>query len=397
MSSRVKFPMRVHGRFLSNLFKGSMVLLSSSLLFADIREQVGILNSGGDFEGAIGESLQVDQIPGGEYNQAPTALESTELFIAENAPIGSPAGKLYALDHNGHKITYELFVDTQQDESKPLVFSVDEDGNLTTLEVFDYEEKTSHEVIARAYDGFGAYTEQKFVVRVLDETIPIVDTLVPKKKGRYEVILGGAVIDPGGWSPITESGILIGESAFLPQDLSGVQKDQINFEDGSWTFNQLYDFRQRLGKSHVWAYAINAEGIGLGLREVFDTEKYNDFPNATKKDSMFGEEAVQDAQNWWTSEWFGYFFRSENSGWILHADLGWLYLSPSTNGLWMWKESLGWLWTKQDIYPFLYSNGSSSWMYFYGGHKQSRLLYDYGIGKWVGLDESKQVERENAR
>ena len=59
------------------------------------------------------------------------------------------------------------------------------------------------------------------------------------------------------------------------------------------------------------------------------------------------------------------------SGWILHAGLGWLYPSPSDNGgIWLWKENVGWLWTDGDKFPYLYSETKGSWMYYYGTVQQ---------------------------
>jgi len=66
-------------------------------------------------------------------------------------------------------------------------------------------------------------------------------------------------------------------------------------------------------------------------------------------------------------------------------------------GVWFWKDSLGWFWTDNDVYPYLYSSESESWLYFYGDLDQKRLLFDYSKMKWMKLDESEKVETEGAR
>ena len=79
-------------------------------------------------------------------------------------------------------------------------------------------------------------------------------------------------------------------------------------------------------------------------------------------------------------------------------DLGWIYPSGSAgSGLWLWKEGLNWVWTKQYIYPFLFSYDTGSWFYFYGELDQKRMLYDYQLRSWrylddTGVDESKGDE-----
>ena len=62
-------------------------------------------------------------------------------------------------------------------------------------------------------------------------------------------------------------------------------------------------------------------------------------------------------------------------------------------GVWLWKDSFGWLWTDKQKFPFLFSENSQSWLYYYGVLNQRRLLFDYGTGQWIVLDESKVMER----
>ncbi|MDA8859819.1 hypothetical protein N9I43_00860, partial [bacterium] len=58
------------------------------------------------------------------------------------------------------------------------------------------------------------------------------------------------------------------------------------------------------------------------------------------------------------------------------------------NGLWLWKEGLNWVWTRQSVYPYLYSHDLGSWYYFYGELNQKRMLFDYGSQSWKYLDDS---------
>ena len=81
---------------------------------------------------------------------------------------------------------------------------------------------------------------------------------------------------------------------------------------------------------------------------------------------------MPDAENGWTeSAWFGAFQKFEETEWIFHAQLGWIYApAESTDGIWLWMEQEGWLWTNRPVWPYLWKHDSGSWLYF------------QGIGKW---------------
>ena len=138
------------------------------------------------------------------------------------------------------------------------------------------------------------------------------------------------------------------------------------------------------GKKYYYkAYASNAEGTGFGLEETFVT---------ASNPSILGWAGSQPGteQGWWTSPWFGEFYRADESGWLMHGELGWLYGLPQsddTAGVWLWQERLGWVWTGKDLFPFIYLNDSGSWMFLYGrGTGDKLLLYDYGELRWLTLD-----------
>ena len=61
---------------------------------------------------------------------------------------------------------------------------------------------------------------------------------------------------------------------------------------------------------------------------------------------MVGGFPVEGAENWWASPWFGNFYLNEDSGWLMHEELGWLFaIGHPADGVWLWQEDLGWMWT----------------------------------------------------
>ena len=99
--------------------------------------------------------------------------------------------------------------------------------------------------------------------------------------------------------------------------------------------------------------------------------------------------SLDGTDGWWTSPWFGEFYRVDDSGWLMHGELGWLYGLPQSDdsaGVWLWQETLGWIWTRHDLYPFLYRNETTSWIFLHGlGDGERILLFDYAENIWVIL------------
>jgi hypothetical protein len=95
-------------------------------------------------------------------------------------------------------------------------------------------------------------------------------------------------------------------------------------------------------------------------------------------------QAVQGvAQDWWVSPWFGNFYQSSN-GWAMHEKMGWVYpVKSQSAGAWIWKKGQGWLWTDSGLYPRMYSDKHSGWVYFYGAWVGKKLFYLYREERWI--------------
>ena len=72
----------------------------------------------------------------------------------------------------------------------------------------------------------------------------------------------------------------------------------------------------------------------------------------------------------WTNSGFGIFWQSNESNWIYHLQLGWIYLVPSsTDSNWIYLPNLEvgekWMWLKKSSFPYLYhyKQLNSCWTY----------------------------------
>ncbi len=84
-----------------------------------------------------------------------------------------------------------------------------------------------------------------------------------------------------------------------------------------------------------------------------------------------------EAEGWRESTWFGVFFDARN-GWIYHADLGWLHAADEgPEHAWFWNSSMEWLWTGNSVYPHLYRNRDSAWLYFFKQAKPEKVFYNH--------------------
>jgi hypothetical protein len=85
---------------------------------------------------------------------------------------------------------------------------------------------------------------------------------------------------------------------------------------------------------------------------------------------------------WKQSGWMGVFFDASD-GWIYHPDLGWLYAEDSSaDKTWLYASDKGWLWTSKDVYPYIYSDDSSNWIYIVKEEDTPTKAYDYNPGQW---------------
>ena len=89
---------------------------------------------------------------------------------------------------------------------------------------------------------------------------------------------------------------------------------------------------------------------------------------------------------WKESDWFGVYYQSQDSEWIYHSNLGWLFIdtSRSGSGVYFWQEELGWSWTQMETFPVFFSFGLSSWIYF-SSEEPNTPFYNFTSEDWFGI------------
>jgi 6-phosphogluconolactonase (cycloisomerase 2 family) len=156
-----------------------------------------------------------------------------------------------------------------------------------------------------------------------------------------------------------------------------------------WTDKEVYPYLYKNTGGGWIHFSGQHEGTGLlydHAKEEWRTldQEASSLPEESNPDWIDAQPSV--VKDWWTSAWFGSFYLSSN-GWVMHEELGMVFPKQSlTTGLWLWKEGYGWLWTDKGVYPFIYDNTGSGWLYFTAQDQGIGLLYDYQLKKWKTLE-----------
>ena len=298
-------------------------------------------------------------------NQPPATLDLIGSTILENQPAGTAVGHFNATDPDVNStLTFSLVDGNGSDHNQN--FSVDTNGTLRTAKNFDFESNvTAFLIRARVTDEFNATLEKNFSILLLDALPPFVQTLDFVKSSDQKITLFGE-FETG--LPLVAYGFQIGQSSLLTNNTTWYGDI---LTDSNFTSEVLLSGLQPDTKYFFRAFARNAEGISYGTVQSFLT------PPSSTSISPWWESVPEMNGGWRNSSWFGSFI-AYPQGWIYHIDLGWLYShSDSSTSLWLWSSDKGWLWTKNGIYPFLYQNTTSNWLYFMVKKDGVTYFYDY--------------------
>jgi len=352
--------------------------------------------------------------PNSVANVAPDSLILSNAEILENQPAGSLVGILEGTDPDGGLLTYHLYepeyflaeIDIQSGEgeypSTLLPFILEENGTLSLSRTLDFEtDERSYPLFVEVVDEHGFSLVEEFTIDLLNEIedldgdgeedyydldddgdgfsdeeeldhgldprnpnnrpeLPIAQTLSPIVDVNGSYRLRGKFLSKGGVPLIKLGFILSAEDSYSKEYLFV----DTNISEGS-DFSFLLVDPQPGQKYAYKAFAFNLAGEMVGAPRKFETEFSDDW--------WYGADELEGG---WKMNWMGTFLPQTN-GWVYHMDLGWAYVSPDgSDGLWFWVEDLGWQWTREDVWPFMWAQNNSDWLYLMKSGNRV-ILYDY--------------------
>ena len=343
------------------------------------------------------------------------------LSVWENEPDGTWIASFLGKDQNPDSIlTYSLLESADSKGSfehnfsdgnstaVPIqeIFLLDENGSLFTRRSLDYE-VDPHElpITIRVTDQHGGSFDQSFFVSLInvvedfdgdgeedhydpdddgdgfEDTVeisygfdpferwnypepPIVRTLKVLEQNQ-SLIFGAKILSSGGFENLD-----VGVSIFD--------------ESGALIHEFISSWNEAGGDSH----SFPMEGLSKGKKIRYQAYAENFAGRTVGQFLDYWLGGSKEMENWWESDaeldggwressWFGTYLPNLKNQWVYHFQLGWVFAQPDGQaGFWLWMPEEEWLWTKAGVWPFLWSNTSSDWLYpLYSSGK--RYFYDY--------------------
>ena len=300
-------------------------------------------------------------------NLPPSTLDLNGSSVLESLAIGSLVGQFTATDPDANSTLSFSLVDGNGSAHNSK-FSVDTNGTLRTAIILDFESNvTVYHVRARVADEFNATLEGNFTISLLNALPPFIRTIENITSTEQKITLFGETATVS-HLPLLTYGFQLSQSSLLSNSTTW---NGISLSDSNFSTEIPLSELQPDTKYFFRAFGRNAEGTVHGAIQSFQT------PSLSSSAAPWWESVPEIAGGWRTSPWLGTFL-AYPEGWIYHADLGWLYAhsGPDTH-LWLWSSDKGWLWTDIGIYPFLYQNSASNWLYFLKKKDGVPYFYDY--------------------
>jgi hypothetical protein len=258
---------------------------------------------------------------------------------------------------------------------------------LRTTRLLDWEKQRTHSISILSEDEFGGTITKNFLIQVIDTFRPILQTVEKYEWENNTYRLSGEILDMGGHPLIGECGILVAvRSNPTLEDTEAFKL--VSQNSGTGLFSVSFLPPDSLAqKFYFRAYAINQEGVSYGFTGTINIKPRH------KLAERLGGRAIVGATGWWESPWLGTFYYTMPNGWILHQEMGWLFVFPMSNGggMWFWREGSGWLWTDSSLFPYLYDFSGKSWIFFHGSADDQLLFYNFKGSQWKVSPKVKTV------
>ena len=189
---------------------------------------------------------------------------------------------------------------------------------------------------------------------------PIVKTLRHSISQGTKLIFGGEIIADGNNDHL-ELGIQISSDFYFSEPIEIFSENngnsfEVNFDTAQFDSNKLF-------------YRATAKNQ---LFESFGAIKRLSLSNISKT-LLVGAE--KNAAGWEHSHWFGDYLPQPNR-WLYHTDLGWCFIVINHDNHWLWMEEHGWLWTTPEVWPYMFKNETSSWIYLLQRKSGPAVIFD---------------------
>jgi hypothetical protein len=355
-------------------------------------------------------------------NLAPTSIELSNKSFMETVPLGFKVASLSAIDPDINATHIFSFIDGNGSIHNNL-FNIDQNHSLTTSALFRYQEEVnSFSIRIRATDEHNASLDSSFSIKLIKDPGQhpqlgsTIATINPNGRVSFSTPLyldkniSQAKLKPtfNEWvqngEKIPEDMVFIGGSPWLNEETgenrSSTEVYNMIFGDSNTTlpvFNYLISQNERFSKV---AYSTSALLDNGDLKaSIFNLDENSTF--FARVETLYDGKALisqpirfttpsapfrwwqslseENLAGWRQSDWLGTFLPHE-SGWIYHQSIGWLYAHPGKeDDFWFWSREFKWIWTKNGIYPFLFRNNTSNWLYILGEKDGKAVFHDYSI------------------
>ena len=353
-------------------------------------------------------------------NLPPTSIELSNKSFLETVPRGFKVGSLSAIDPDINATHIFSFIDGNGSIHNNL-FKIDQNNSLTTSALFRYqEEANSFSIRIRATDEHNASLDSSFSIKLIKDPGQhpqlgsTIATINPNGRVSFSTPLyldnniSQAKLKPtfNEWvqngEKIPEDLVFIGGSPWFNEETgenrSSSEVYNMIFGDSNTTlpvFNYLISQNERFSKVVYSTSALLDNGdLKASTFNLDENSTYFARVETVYDDKVIISHSVsfitpssrvewwnslQETNNagWRESDWFGTFL-PHKSGWIYHQSIGWLYAHPGKeDDFWLWSREFKWIWTKKGIYPFLFRNNSSNWLYILGIKDGKAVFHDY--------------------
>ena len=358
--------------------------------------------------------------PNSVPNQPPSDIKISNNSFLETVPRGFKVAYLSATDPDINSTHTFSFIDGNGSIHNNL-FKIDQNHSLTTSALFRYQdEMNSFSVLIQATDEHNTSVNKSFRIQLIKDpgqhpqlgstnatidsngrvsflTSLILDDNISqlKFKPSYEEWVEGG-------QNIPEDTIFAGGSPWFNEETrenrSSTEVYIMIFGDNNSTlpvFNYLISKRSDFSTIALSTPALlDGRDLKASVFDLDENRTYYARVEAVYDDKVIISQSVsfttpsspvewwnslQETNNagWRESDWFGTFL-PHKSGWIYHQSIGWLYAHPGKeDDFWFWSREFKWIWTKNGIYPFLFRNNTSNWLYILGVKDGKAVFHDY--------------------